>query len=164
MLSRLGVVILLAFPFIETVQSQTVSYRQLIWLKSKNHSIDPHLLMAIVEAESNGNPDAISTKDCRGLAQLNIFTARMYDPYLTRRDLHDIETNLEIAARHIRDLQRLVIQKFPNIKPSQRNVLIAAAYNAGWSSVERYGIPPFTETRKYIRKVMKFYMEYSKQR
>lgn len=140
---------------------QTQAYKQLIWSKAVKHEVDPYLLMAIVEAESRGDPDAISGKDCRGLAQLSIYTARMYDPFLIRMDLHDPEINLEIAAKHIRYLERLVAQQFPYAQPHRRIVLIAAAFNAGWSAVERAGgVPDYAETRRYVREVLNFYLSF----
>jgi soluble lytic murein transglycosylase-like protein len=115
--------------------------------------------MAIVEAESKGDPNAISPKDCRGLAQLNIYTARIYNPFLIRMDLHNPEINLEVAAQHIRDLSRLVKSKFPTAALYQRIILIAAAYNAGWSVVERtVGVPAYPETKRYASEVLRNYL------
>lgn len=156
-----GTMLLATYILPGVLVGQTEAYKQLIWSKAQKHEVDPHLLMAIVEAESRGDPDAISWKDCRGLAQLSIYTARMYDPFLIRMDLHDPEINLEVAAKHIRYLERMVAQQFPSAEQHRRVVLIAAAFNAGWSAVERAGgVPDYAETRQYVKEVLNYYLKF----
>ena len=101
--------------------------------------LDPRLAHAVVRAESNYNPQAISPKGAMGLMQLMPVVAREYalgDPF------HP-EENLEAGLKHLRqllgryDLSRAL-----------------AAYNAGEGAVSRYGgVPPYRETQEYVRKI-----------
>jgi soluble lytic murein transglycosylase len=114
--------------------------------------LDSDLLRAVVQTESNYDPDAVSKKGAVGLMQLMPETARrmgVTDPF------HPAE-NLEAGARHLRRL----IQKYEGRLP-----LALSAYNAGEKAVERYeGIPPFPETRNYVEKVLKAYGKAMKER
>lgn len=104
------------------------------------HGVDPALVRAVVEVESNYEPSARSRKGAMGLMQLMPATARQYavtDPY-------DPESNLDAGIRHLRSL----LDRF-----DLRRAL--AAYNAGEGAVRRYGgVPPFAETRNYVVRVM----------
>jgi soluble lytic murein transglycosylase-like protein len=101
--------------------------------------LDRRLAHAVVRAESNYNPEAISSKGAMGLMQLMPVLARQYalaDPF------HP-EQNLEAGMRHLRhllgryDLSRAL-----------------AAYNAGEGAVAKYGgVPPYRETQEYVRKI-----------
>lgn len=106
--------------------------------------LDPHLLSAVIWAESRCNPRAVSPKGAQGLMQLMPATARQYavaDPF-------DPLQNITGGARYLRDL----LQMFAgNLE------LALAAYNAGPRSVldARMRIPPFRETRAYVPAVIK---------
>lgn len=115
-------------------------FADLISAVSSSNGIDPRLVHAIVEVESNYQPRARSPKGAKGLMQLMPDTARQY----AVRDPYDPKTNLEAGVRHLKDLL------------SRFDVALAlAAYNAGEAVVRRYGgIPPFAETRSYVRQVM----------
>lgn len=115
-------------------------FAELISVVSASNGIDPRLVHAIVEVESNYQPRARSRKGAKGLMQLMPATARQY----AVRDPYDPKTNLEAGVRHLKDLL------------SRFDVALAlAAYNAGEAVVRRYGgIPPFAETRSYVRQVM----------
>lgn len=102
--------------------------------------LDRRLAHAVVRAESNYDPLAISPMGAMGLMQLMPVIAREYgvtDPF-------DPEQNLEAGMRHLRRLlQRMSV------------TWALAAYNAGEGAVARYGgIPPYRETENYIRRIM----------
>ena len=100
------------------------------------HGVDPALVRAVVEVESNYEPTARSHKGAMGLMQLMPATARHYalaNPY-------DPQSNLDAGIRHLRSL----LDRF-DVR------LALAAYNAGEGAVLRYGgVPPFAETRSYV--------------
>jgi hypothetical protein len=120
-------------------------YDKLIDKVARTEGLDSDLLRAVVETESNFDPNAVSKKGAVGLMQLMPETARVMgvtDPF------HP-EENLEAGARYLRRL----IDKYEG-----KLTLALSAYNAGEKAVERYkGIPPFTETQDYVRKVLKAY-------
>ena len=120
-------------------------YDDLIMEVARAEGLEPDLLRAVVEAESNYDADAISKKGAIGLMQLMPETARgmgVADPF------HPAE-NLEAGARYLRRL----LDKYQGQLP-----LALAAYNAGEKAVDRYkGIPPFPETQGYVHKVLKAY-------
>jgi soluble lytic murein transglycosylase-like protein len=104
--------------------------------------------MAIIKAESGFNPTVISKAGAVGLMQLIPETAIRHGVL----NLYDTRDNIAGGARHMRYL----LDRFHG------NVRLAlAAYNAGERKVERYRqIPPFKETRSYVKKVMGFYRDY----
>lgn len=128
------------------------SYDKLIDKVANAEGLDSDLLRAVVETESNYDPDAISRKGAVGLMQLMPETARgmgVADPF------HPAE-NLQAGARHLRRL----IDKYQG-----RLALALSAYNAGENAVDRYkGIPPFPETQDYVEKVLKAYGRATKKR
>ena len=117
-------------------------YQLLIERTAERHQLDPLLLAALVEVESGRNASAVSPKGARGLGQLMPATARRFDV----ADLHDPAENLDGAARYLAWL----------IERYQGDLTLAlAAYNAGEGAVDRHlGVPPYPETRDYVRKVL----------
>ena len=110
-------------------------------------ALDRRLAHAIVRAESNYDPYAISPKGAMGLMQLMPATARQYGVHMA--DLFDVEQNLETGMRHFRHL----MSRLGDLR------LALAAYNAGEGAVERYGgIPPYRETQNYVRRILSFYV------
>ena len=105
------------------------------------HHVDPNLVRALVKVESNFNPRAVSSKGAMGLMQLMPATARMY----AVRNPFDVAQNVEAGVRHLKGL-------LDNFKGDVR--LSLAAYNAGEGAVQRNGgIPPYTETRNYVKRI-----------
>ncbi len=111
----------------------------------KTHGVDPELVKAMIQVESNYNPYAISRKGARGLMQLMPGTATRYGV----RQIFDPRENIEGGVKYLRDL----IELFDS------NLRFAvAAYNAGENTVQRVnGIPNYVETQNYVRKVMALY-------
>lgn len=117
-------------------------YGSMILAASKEHRIDPSLLAAVIRVESNFVPHAISRKGARGLMQLMPSTARRFGV----RSVFDPRENIRGGAAYLGELA----ERF-----GERAVeRILAAYNAGERAVEAYGgVPPYRETRDYVRRV-----------
>jgi soluble lytic murein transglycosylase len=115
---------------------------------AKEYQLSPALLLAVMKAESGFNPTVISKAGAVGLMQLIPETAIRHGV----RNLYDTRDNIAGGARHLRYL----LDRFHG------NVRLAlAAYNAGERKVDRYRqIPPYKETRSYVKKVMGFYRDY----
>ena len=112
---------------------------------SSQHQLHPALIRAVIKAESNFDPRAVSRAGAIGLMQLMPQTAVRMDV----RDLYDPEDNVAGGTKYLRQL----LDRFHGNLP-----LALAAYNAGENIVERYqALPPIDETRQYVRKVLRFY-------
>jgi soluble lytic murein transglycosylase-like protein len=112
---------------------------------SARYNVDPGLVRAVIKVESNFNPKAISRKGAIGLMQLMPSTARG----LNVSDPFDPRQNVEAGVRYLRNL----------LDTNNGNVARSlAAYNAGQRAVERnHGIPPYAETRDYVRRITGLY-------
>ncbi len=113
---------------------------------------DARLLRAVVEVESRGNPNAVSSKGAIGLMQVMPSTAEGMGFDDARHALFDPAVNLQAGARHL----RLLLGMF-----SGQLELVLAAYNAGEGAVIRFGgsVPPFPETQSYVRQVLERYAQ-----
>jgi len=112
---------------------------------AQRHGLDPDLVLAVVAVESNFRPQAVSPKGAQGLMQLMPATAAS----LGVRDVFDPAQNLDGGARHLGSLLTLYGGDLARA---------LAAYNAGAKAVDRNnGVPPYRETREYVRKVLKRY-------
>lgn len=131
-----------------TVRPLNASYDHLIVTASGRHSIDADLIRAVIKTESDFNATARSHKGAMGLMQLMPDTARLHNVV----DAYDPVENVEGGVRHL----RMLLDRY------QGNLeLSLAAYNAGSGAVEKHrGIPPFAETREYVRRVLRFYDSY----
>jgi soluble lytic murein transglycosylase-like protein len=117
----------------------------LIEAAASRHGVDANLVRALIKVESNFNPRARSHKGAMGLMQLMPATARA----LKVADPYDAAQNVEGGVRHLRGL----------MDDHNGDVeLSLAAYNAGAGAVQRYnGVPPYKETRNYVRKITAMY-------
>jgi soluble lytic murein transglycosylase-like protein len=124
--------------------------RELAAAAARRHGLDPELVMAVVSVESAFRPQAVSPKGAQGLMQLMPGTARS----LGVADPLDPAQNLDGGARHLGQLIELYNGDL---------VRALAAYNAGQGAVQRHGgVPPYRETRSYVKKVLDRYREKKK--
>ena len=115
---------------------------EFVRLVAPDYQVLPQLVLAVMAAESNFNPNAISPKQAQGLMQLIPDTAARFNV----RNILDPAQNIRGGMAYLRWLLAFF----------EGDVALAvAAYNAGERAVERYrGVPPYAETRAYVRKVM----------
>lgn len=107
------------------------------------HRLDPALVAAVIRVESNWQPRAVSPKGARGLMQLMPATARR----LGVTKAFDPVQNVSGGVRYL----SLLADRFGESEVEK----VLAAYNAGEGAVEEYaGVPPYRETRDYVRKVL----------
>ncbi len=117
-------------------------YEDLVHRFAEQYYIDPNLIKAVITAESNWDPFAVSKKGAMGLMQLMPHTASA----LNVRNPYDPEENIRAGIRYLKYL----LDKF-----NGDLILAIAAYNAGPSVVERFGsVPPISETLQYVKKVL----------
>ena len=121
------------------------AYESMIEEASKKNNLDPHLVQAVIKQESNFNSQDISRAGARGLMQLMPGTARAlgvknsFDPY----------QNVHGGAKYLKRMLDLFDGDLTHA---------LAAYNAGPNAVRKYGqVPPYKETRNYVRQVLKYY-------
>jgi soluble lytic murein transglycosylase-like protein len=112
---------------------------------SDRHRVDPALVRAVIETESNWNPKAWSHKGAGGLMQLIPTTAQRYGAY----DVFNPQQNIDAGVKHLKWL----------LERYNGNLDLAlAAYNAGEGAVDRaHGVPAYRETRDYVQKVQNAY-------
>jgi soluble lytic murein transglycosylase-like protein len=118
----------------------------LIRQNGNKYNVDPYLIFLVMEQESHFNTHAVSPKGARGLMQLMPGTGSRFG---VRRP-HDPAQNIAGGTRYLREL----LNKFNN-----RVDLVLASYNAGEGAVIKFGhkVPPYTETRNYVKKIAKQY-------
>jgi soluble lytic murein transglycosylase-like protein len=125
------------------------TYDPLIKKVAARHGVEFALVKAIMHVESSFNPYAASNKGALGLMQVLPGTARRHGI----EEFYDPQQNIEAGVRHIKYLS----EKF-----NHKQYLVIAAYNAGENAVLRHGgIPPYTETQAYVRKVMSLKRRYA---
>ena len=118
---------------------------QLVQTISREHGVDPKLVDALVRVESAYDPNAVSRRGAMGLMQLMPATAQR----LGVDDPFDPEKNVRGG---VREFSRLLDQYSGNLQ------FALAAYNAGEGAVARYrGVPPYTETRNYVSRILSIY-------
>ncbi|WP_244306184.1 lytic transglycosylase domain-containing protein [Paraburkholderia lacunae] len=111
-------------------------------------NVDSALLMAVIDVESGGDPQAVSPKGATGLMQLMPGTGARHGA----SDLFDPLQNVNAGARYLKQLMR----QFGDLQAA------LAAYNAGEGAVQKHGgqIPPYRETVNYVPKVIDRYFRY----
>jgi soluble lytic murein transglycosylase-like protein len=131
--------------------SNAVPFGDLIHAKAAKYDVDPALVAAVVETESKFHRTARSPVGAQGLMQLMPRTGR----WLGATNLYDPDQNVDAGVRYLKYLQG-------RFDGNLKNTI--AAYNAGEGNVQRYGgVPPFGETRSYVKKVMSRYNERTRQ-
>jgi soluble lytic murein transglycosylase-like protein len=123
------------------------TYDQLIRSASQRHGVPAAMVKAVIHAESGFDPRAVSPKGAMGLMQLMPATARrmgVAQPFQARE-------NVQGGARYLRSLH----DRYGSW------TYTLAAYNAGPSAVDYYrGVPPFAETRQYVKRVLSYYRRF----
>jgi soluble lytic murein transglycosylase-like protein len=112
---------------------------------AKRHNVDANLVRAIIQVESNFNPRAVSNKGALGLMQLMPKTAKS----LKVSNAFDPQQNVDAGVRHLKTL----LNNFGG-----DIALSLAAYNAGETAVQHHrGVPPYAETRDYVKRITALY-------
>lgn len=126
---------------------ETATMDEIFQKAADTYDVPVTLLKAIGKAESNFNPNAVSSSGAQGVMQLMPATAK----YLGVEDSFDPEENIMGGSKYISQLLK---------KYDGNTNLALAAYNAGMGNVAKYGgIPPFKETQNYVVKVNKYCKE-----
>ena len=119
------------------------AYADLIAAAAQRHGLDPVLLTAMATVESSFDPSAVSPKGAGGLLQLMPATAQRFGV----TDVFDVSQNVDGGARYMSWL----LERYDG-----QTELALAGYNAGEGAVDRHkGVPPFRETREYVRRVLR---------
>jgi len=127
---------------------ETASIDNLVNHYARKHALDPDLVKAVVKAESNFDPACVSSAGARGLMQVMPTTAAEMEIY----DLFDPSQNIAAGSRYLRQM----FERF-----SGNLDLALAAYNAGPTAVDNYGgVPPYAETRMYLKNVKRYFNQY----
>jgi soluble lytic murein transglycosylase-like protein len=122
-------------------------YDGLIGLTARTHQVPPALVKAVIAAESDFDPNAVSRAGAQGLMQLMPKTAAS----LGVEDPLAPDENVDGGVRYLRSM----MDRFGDLP------LALAAYNAGPTAVVRYGgVPPYRETRDYVTRVLNYYRAY----
>jgi len=125
-----------------TSMLKDTTYSELISAAAETYGVNPILVQALIQVESNYQPRARSNKGAMGLMQLMPGTARDYN----LRNAYDPASNIDAGVKHLRGL----IDSFKG-----NTALALAAYNAGAAAVEKFGgIPPYRETQNYVSRIM----------
>jgi soluble lytic murein transglycosylase len=122
-------------------------YDGLIGLAARQHRVPPALVKAVIAAESKFDPRAVSRKGARGLMQLMPATAQS----LGVTDSLRPDENVDGGVRYLRSM----IERYGDLPRA------LAAYNAGPDAVDHFGgVPPYRETRDYVKRVLTYYRAY----
>jgi hypothetical protein len=128
---------------LKNAASKTENLDDIFENASEKYGVDINLLKAVAKAESGFKSDAVSSCGAQGIMQLMPSTAAS----LGVSDSFDPEQNIDGGAKYLSGL----LNKYGDTK------LALAAYNAGSGNVDKYGgVPPFTETQNYVKRVMSY--------
>ncbi len=134
-------------PVAEAEASPDFAFAHIVLPVAREHGVDWRLVAAVIQAESGFNPRAISSKGAIGLMQVMPGTAALYQ--VKASDLYNPRKNVEAGVRHLRMLSD---------RYNGDLVKVIAAYNSGEGNVDRYqGIPPYQQTRNFVRRVLTQY-------
>jgi soluble lytic murein transglycosylase-like protein len=123
------------------------TFDSLIAYTARSYGVDPALVKAVVAAESNFQVDAVSRAGAQGLMQLMPATAQTLG---VRAPMEPVE-NIEGGVRYLREM----LDRYGDVTRA------LAAYNAGPTAVDRYqGVPPYPETKAYVKRVLNYYRGY----
>ncbi len=129
---------------IAPARTDNVLINTLVSKYAKKYKVDESLIHALIKVESDYDIHAVSPVGAKGLMQLMDKTAKLYkvsDPF-------DPEQNIRAGVKHL----KMLIDKYHDLEKA------LAAYNAGETAVEKYGgIPPYKETKRYVKKIMALY-------
>jgi len=132
--------------FAEHQPVPTGPHAELIYAAARRYQLNPALVVAVIRAESASDPRAISHKGAQGLMQLMPATALRFG--LKGDTVFEPRGNIEAGTRYLRWLADRFEDRLP---------WVLAGYNAGEGTVARYGgVPPYRETREYIRRIYRF--------
>lgn len=121
-------------------QLRETAYSEMISAAAEAHGVDPILVQALIQVESNYQPRARSSKGAMGLMQLMPAVAKEYKV----RNAYDPKANIDAGVR-----------KLKSLIDTWGTELALAAYNAGEGAVTRFnGIPPYRETQNYVSKIL----------
>lgn len=128
-----------------------VPFGPIIWEHAQRNDVEPELVAAMVQQESRFKPRAKSPVGAMGLMQLMPRTGA----WMGATNLYDPVDNVKAGTKYL---------KYLNKRFGGDETLIVAAYNGGEGNVKKYGgIPPFKETRDYVKKVNKYKQEFQNQ-
>jgi soluble lytic murein transglycosylase-like protein len=141
-------------PVTYKIAAPAYALNDVVRVLAHKHGVKPGIVSSIIAAESAYDQTAVSERGAVGLMQLMPDTAREYgvDPNIA-------EQNIEGGTRYLGSL----LHRYRHCRnPLQRSI---AAYNSGPGSVDRYrGVPPFRETRRYVKRVMTLYRTFESNR
>ena len=138
-----------ASPAGTAASSSTESLATMIDQAAQTSGVPASLLAAVVQTESGGDPNAVSSAGAKGLMQLMDSTASAYGV----TDSLDPQQNLAGGSKFLRSLLT---------QYSGNEQLALAAYNAGPGAVSAYGgVPPYTETQNYVQKVLQLQQQFN---
>ena len=136
------------YKLVMRLEDKEDNFNHLIDKFAQKYHLDPLLIRAVIKVESDFEVKALSRKGAQGLMQIMPQTAA----HLGVEDVWDPRHNIEGGVKYLRQM----FDKFNNSLS-----LALAAYNAGPSKVEYYGrIPPYPETQRFVRAVIKYYQHY----
>lgn len=128
--------------------STEVPFGDLIYREALKNDVDPELVAAVVHQESRFKPTAKSPVGAMGLMQLMPRTGK----WMGASNLYDPAQNVKAGVKYLKYLQG---------RFGDDQTLILAAYNGGEGNVKKYGgVPPFRETKQYVKKVSDYREEY----